>query len=97
MVMLVNDIKLMNKANDEIECLIVLIRRSSVFNIHLYDENLECSLKRNLDTTGTIVLVFKPNYIKYSSDSRKVWLFFTKSELKDGTRISMRTSISFFQ
>jgi hypothetical protein len=32
----VNDIKLVNKANDEMKMLIVLIQESSDFNIHLW-------------------------------------------------------------
>jgi hypothetical protein len=70
----VNDIKLVNKANDEMKMLDRIdTKKAAIFNIHLYGEKFKnARLKRNLDTTGTIVLnVYKPNYIKYSSDSKK--------------------------
>ena len=70
----VNDIKLVNKANDEMKMLDRMdTKKAAIFNIHLYGDKFKnARLKRNLDTTGTIALkVYKPNYIKYSSDSKK--------------------------
>ncbi|TDE04062.1 YfhO family protein [Flavobacterium hiemivividum] len=66
----VNDVKLVNKANDEMKLLEQLdTKRAAIFNIHLYGDKFKnARLKRNLDTTGTIkVEVYKPNYIKYTS------------------------------
>ncbi|MDG2432440.1 YfhO family protein [Flavobacterium sp.] len=70
----VNDIKLVNKADDEMKMLNnINTKKAAIFNIHLYGAKFKnARLKRNLDTTGTITLnVYKPNYIKYSSDSKK--------------------------
>jgi hypothetical protein len=70
----VNDVILVNKANDEMKMLDrIETKKAAIFNIHLYgDKFRNARLKRNLDTTGTIVLnVYKPNYIKYGSDSKK--------------------------
>jgi len=70
----VNEIKLVNKANDEMKVLEHLnTKKVAVFNIQMYgDKFRNVRLKRNLDTTGTIKLdVYKPNYLKYSSNSKK--------------------------
>lgn len=70
----VNDVKLVNKANDEMKMLDrINTKKAAIFNIHLYGDKFKnARLKRNLDTTGTIQLnVYKPNYIKYSSESEK--------------------------
>ena len=70
----VHDIKLVNKANDEMKMLDRIdTKKAAIFNIHLYGDKFKnARLKRNLDTTGTIVLnVYKPNFIQYSSDSKK--------------------------
>jgi hypothetical protein len=58
----VNDVKLVNKANDEMKMLDRLILKKQQYLIYIYMEiNLKCSFKRNLDTTGTIVLnIYKP-------------------------------------
>ncbi len=69
----VNDVKLVNKANDEMKLLEQLdTKRAAIFNIHLYGDKFKnARLKRNLDTTGTIkVQVYKPNYIKYASNNK---------------------------
>jgi len=69
----VNDVKLVNKANDEMKLLEQLdTKRAAIFNIHLYGDKFKnARLKRNLDTTGTIkVEVYKPNYIKYTSNNK---------------------------
>ena len=69
----VSDVKLVNKANDEMQALNKLdTKRAAVFNFHLYGDKFKnARLKRNLDTTGTIKLeVYKPNYIKYTSTSK---------------------------
>ena len=69
----VSDVKLVNKANDEMQALNKLdTKRAAVFNLHLYGDKFKnARLKRNLDTTGTIKLeVYKPNYIKYASTSK---------------------------
>ena len=70
----VNEVKLVNKANDEMKALDhINTRKVAVFNIHLYRSKFKnVRLKRNLDTTGNIQLrVYKPNYIKYLSESPK--------------------------
>jgi uncharacterized membrane protein YfhO len=69
----VNEVKLVNKANDEMKALDYLnTKKVAVFNINLYGDKFKnARLKRNLDTTGTIKLqVYKPNYIRYSSNSK---------------------------
>lgn len=70
----VNDVKIVNKANDEMKLLERIdTKKAAIFNIHLYGDKFKnARLKRNLDTTGTINLTtYKPNYIKYNSDSKK--------------------------
>ncbi|WP_369752304.1 YfhO family protein [Flavobacterium sp. WC2409] len=70
----VNDVKLVNKANDEMKMLDKIdTKRTAIFNIHLYGDKFKnARLKRNLDTSGTIKLkVYKPNYIKYTSTNGK--------------------------
>jgi hypothetical protein len=70
----VNDVKIVNKANDEMKLLDRIdTKKAAIFNIHLHGGKFKnARLKRNLDTTGTIVLnVYKPNYIKYSSEIKK--------------------------
>jgi len=70
----VNDVKIVNKANDEMKLLDRIdTKKAAIFNIHLYGDKFKnARLKRNLDTSGTIfITVYKPNYIKYSSDSKK--------------------------
>jgi uncharacterized membrane protein YfhO len=66
----VNDVKLVNTANDEMKMLDAFdTKKAAIFNIHLYGSKFKnARLKRNMDTTGTIQLkVYKPNYLKYSS------------------------------
>ena len=70
----VNEVKLVNKANDEMKALDHLnTKKVAVFNLNLYGSKFKSArLKRNMDTTGTIQLrTYKPNYIKYISDSKK--------------------------
>ena len=70
----VNDVKLVNKANDEMKMLDKLnTKKAAIFNIHLYGDKFKnARLKRNLDTSGTIkIQVYKPNYIKYISNNKK--------------------------
>jgi hypothetical protein len=69
----VNEVKLVNKANDEMKMLDKInTKKVAVFNINLYrDKFKNARLKRNMDTTGSIQLrTYKPNYIKYISDSK---------------------------
>jgi hypothetical protein len=69
----VNDIKLVNKANDEMKALDhINTKKVAVFNMQLYRSKFRnARLKHNLDTTGTIQLrVYKPNYMKYFSESK---------------------------
>ena len=69
----VNEVKLVNKANDEMKALDHLnTKKVAVFNLNLYGSKFKnARLKRNMDTTGTIQLrTYKPNYIKYISDSK---------------------------
>ena len=69
----VNDVKLVNKADDEMRLLDKMnTKKIAIFNINLYGSKFKnARLKRNLDTTGTIKLtVYKPNYLKYTSNSR---------------------------
>ncbi|GEC72169.1 membrane protein YfhO [Flavobacterium flevense] len=69
----VNEVKLVNKANDEMKALDHLnTKKVAVFNLNLYGSKFKnVRLKRNMDTTGTIQLrTYKPNYIKYISDSK---------------------------
>jgi hypothetical protein len=68
----VNDVKLVNKANDEMKMLDKIdTKKAAIFNIHLYGNKFKnARLKRNLDTTGTIKIQdYKPNYIKYNSSN----------------------------
>ncbi|MFA9188104.1 YfhO family protein [Flavobacterium magnesitis] len=69
----VNEVKLVNKANDEMKALDrINTKKIAVFNINLYSDKFKnARLKRNMDTTGSIQLrTHKPNYIKYISDSK---------------------------
>lgn len=69
----VNEVKLVNNANDEMKALDrINTKKVAVFNIQLNGDKFKnARIKRNLDTTGTIQLrVYKPNYIKYISDSK---------------------------
>ena len=69
----VRDVKLVNKANDEMRLLEGFdTKRAAIFNINLYGEKFNnARLKRNLDDSGTISLeVYKPNYLKYISKSK---------------------------
>ena len=69
----VNDVKLVNNANAEMKALDnINTRKVAVFNIQANRSKFKnASLKHNLDTTGTIQLrVYKPNYIKYFSESK---------------------------
>lgn len=69
----VRDVKLVNKANDEMKLLEGFdTKHAAIFNINLYGEKFNnARLKRNLDDSGKIALeVYKPNYLKYSSKSK---------------------------
>ena len=69
----VRDVKLVNKANDEMKLLNKFdTKRAAIFNIHLYGDKFHnARLKRNLDDSGTIALeVYKPNYLKYTSKNK---------------------------
>ncbi|MGO4820819.1 MULTISPECIES: YfhO family protein [unclassified Flavobacterium] len=69
----VRDVKLVNKANDEMKLLNKFdTKRAAIFNIHLYGDKFHnARLKRNLDDSGTIALeVYKPNYLKYTSKNQ---------------------------
>jgi hypothetical protein len=68
----VNDVKLVNKSNNEMKLLDELdTKKAAIFNIHLYGDKFKnARLKRNLDTSGTIKIdIYKPNYIKYTSNN----------------------------
>ncbi len=68
----VNDVKLVNKANDEMKMLDKFdTKKAAIFNIHLYGDKFKnARLKRNLDTTGAIkIKEYEPNYIKYISNN----------------------------
>ncbi len=84
----VNDVKIVNKANDEMKLLDRIdTKKAAIFNVHLYGAKFKnARLKRNLDTTGTIsIQVYKPNYIKYSSDNKKEGLaVFSEIYYKNG-------------
>ncbi|WPR70500.1 YfhO family protein [Flavobacterium sp. NG2] len=70
----VHDIKLVNKANDEMKALDKLNTKvAAIFNIQIYGDKFKnVRLKRNLDTTGTIQLEkYKPNYLKYTAETKK--------------------------
>jgi hypothetical protein len=69
----VHDLKLVNKANDEMKALDKFDTKSAaIFNIQIYGGKFKnARLKRNLDTTGTIQLnVYKPNYLKYTAETK---------------------------
>ena len=84
----VSDLKLVNKANDEMKMLNNFdTKKAAVFNINLYGSKFKnARLKRNLDTTGTITLnVYKPNYLKYTSKNGKEGLaVFSEIYYKNG-------------
>lgn len=84
----VRDVKLVNKANDEMKLLNKFdTKRAAIFNIHLYGDKFKnARLKRNLDDSGTISLkVYKPNYIKYNSTNKKEGLaVFSEIYYEDG-------------
>ncbi|NRT15683.1 hypothetical protein HNP99_002040 [Flavobacterium sp. 28A] len=84
----VRDVKLVNKANDEMKLLNKFdTKRAAIFNIHLYGYKFKnARLKRNLDDSGTISLkVYKPNYIKYNSTNKKEGLaVFSEIYYEDG-------------
>ncbi|WP_418263212.1 YfhO family protein [Flavobacterium faecale] len=70
----VHDVKLVNKANDEMKSLERFdTKLAAIFNIQIYGHKFKnARLKRNLDTTGTIHLdVYKPNYLKYTAETTK--------------------------
>lgn len=70
----VSDVKLVNSANAEMKALEHLnTKKVAVFNMQLHrDKFRNARLKRNMDTTGKIQLrEYKPNYIKYISESKK--------------------------
>ncbi|MFC3335618.1 YfhO family protein [Flavobacterium palustre] len=69
----VSDVKLVNSANAEMKALEHLnTKKVAVFNMQLHrDKFRNARLKRNMDTTGKIQLrEYKPNYIKYISESK---------------------------
>ncbi|GIZ10522.1 YfhO family protein [Flavobacterium sp. UMI-01] len=70
----VHDVKLVNKANDEMRALEKYNTKIvGVFNIQKYGHKFRnARLKKNLDTTGTIQLnVYKPNYLKYTAETKQ--------------------------
>ncbi|WP_413998867.1 YfhO family protein [Flavobacterium sp. W1B] len=69
----VSDVKLVNKADDEMKMLDKFdSKKIAIFNINRYRSKFKnAQLKKNLDTTGTIQLnVYKPNYLKYTSNNK---------------------------
>ncbi len=69
----VNEIKLVNKANDEMNALQGLdTKKVAVFNMQQYGTKFKnARLTRDLDTTGTIQLkIYKPNYLKYIAQTK---------------------------
>jgi hypothetical protein len=70
----VRSIKLVNKVDDEMRALDKLnTKNTAVFNVHIYGAKLKnARLKRDWGTEGAIDLeVYKPNYLKYTSDNPK--------------------------
>ncbi len=70
----VKGVKLVNKANDEMKLLGKLDTKNvAVFNVHQYGSKFKkARLKINWDDSGTIKLdIYKPNYLKYTSDNSK--------------------------
>jgi hypothetical protein len=77
----VNDVKLVNKANDEMKMLDEFdTKKAAILIFTSGDKFKNARLKRNLDTTGTIkIKEYEPNYIKYISIMEmKVWQFSLK-------------------
>jgi hypothetical protein len=67
-----------NKANDEMKMLDRIdTKKAAILTFICMVRNFKNARLKKFDTTGTIVLnVYKPNYIKYSSDSKKEGLAF---------------------
>lgn len=73
----VNGVKLVNKADNEIQSLNGLNTKSvAIFNVHDYGSKFKnARLKRDWGENGTIDLqIYKPNYIKYTSENSKIGL-----------------------
>lgn len=70
----VNGVKLVNRPDNEIQSLSELdTKRVAVFNVHDYGAKFKnARLKRGWGENGTIdVEIYKPNYIKYTSENSK--------------------------
>jgi uncharacterized membrane protein YfhO len=84
----VTDVKLVNKANDEMKMLDKFdTKKAAIFNIHIYGDKFKnARLKRNLDTSGSIIIKeYEPNYIKYISNNQKEGLaVFSEIYYEDG-------------
>ncbi|QOG01787.1 YfhO family protein [Flavobacterium sp. MDT1-60] len=84
----VDSVRLVNKPDDVMKALNNIdTKKVAVFNVHDYEDKFKSArLKKQWDTTGTIKVVeYKPNYIKYQSDSRKDGLaVFSEMYYKNG-------------
>ena len=70
----VKDVKLVNKASSEMKVLDNLnTKRTAVFNVYEYGSKFKkARWKINWEDSGTIKLaIYKPNYLKYTSDNSK--------------------------
>lgn len=73
----VNGVKLVNKADNEIQSLSGLDTKNvAIFNVHDYGSKFKnVRLKRDWGENGTIDLqIYKPNYIKYTAENSKIGL-----------------------
>jgi len=69
----VRSVKLVNKPDDVMKALNTLNTKNvAVFNVHEHENKFQnARLKKAFDTTGTIkAVVYKPNYIKYTSENK---------------------------
>lgn len=84
----VSTVKLVNKPDDVMKALDHIdTKKVAVFNVHEHEGKFRSArLKKQWDTTGTIKVVqYKPNYIKYQSDSGKDGLaVFSEMYYKNG-------------
>ena len=84
----VSTVKLVNKPDDVMKALDHIdTKRVAVFNVHENEAKFQnARMKKQWDTTGTIKVVqYKPNYIKYKSDSEKDGLVvFSEMYYKNG-------------
>ncbi|KAF2334973.1 YfhO family protein [Flavobacterium daemonense] len=84
----VSTVKLVNKPDDVMKALDHIdTKEVAVFNVHEYEKKFQnARMKKPWDTTGTIKVVeYKPNYIKYHSESKNDGLaVFSEMYYKNG-------------